>query len=265
MMTRRFPWAVLFVMVVIGSCGEGPEGRTVAALRPGYAPELYTSLRIDATVVNAETGKPVSGAAVVAIWREVDVFVERWSHQQFAVFETETDAQGRFTLHRWGPRPASPNGFIDKRSPEIWVLKEGYLVGFFDNSGERTPSLPLAALSDPNVPIDYVTLPPNKMAGWSRGAYARAAEASSVWNGKTLMLRRAVSAEQLAGSLAAANPFPLALNFKLSPLPGYWAEWHRSHDSLPADLRAQVPFPPRSLADYSIVARLASVRSQTLL
>src|SRR5437660_8663436 len=39
---------------------------------------FYNSARIDAQVVDQQSGQPVEGAAIVAVWRSVDVFAERW-------------------------------------------------------------------------------------------------------------------------------------------------------------------------------------------
>ncbi|MEO8378440.1 MAG: hypothetical protein ABI779_02130 [Acidobacteriota bacterium] len=197
----------------------------------------------------------------MAIWRQVDARVESWAPSLFRASEVVTDPAGRFTIHRWGPRMASPDAYIDKRSPEFWVLKEGYRVGFFDNTGEQRPAVPLETHDDGAVSsFVYVTLPPNKMAGRTRGAYARPAAGSSLWNGRKLLLQRPASPRELASSLAAANPFERDLSRKLSPLPAYWEEWHRSRDSLPPDLRAAVTFPPFSLVDYIIRSDRAPTR-----
>lgn len=231
------------------------EGQPVSATRAPYVPEFYTSHRIDATVVDAQTQEPVEGAVVVAVWRQVNVYAERWADSPFGVAETATDAEGRFTIKRWGPRMPSPDSYIDKRGPELWVLKDGYLVGFFDERGRQNPSLPIEALRDPQRPIDYVTLPPNKEGDRSRGARARPAEGSSAWNGKRLELQGAESDQDRAASLRAANPFSLDIYRKLIPIPRYWEEWNRSRDSLPEQVRETVPFPPYSLVDYTITGR----------
>ncbi len=241
----------LLALVTV-ACGR--ERGSVASTRPAYVPEFYTSDRIDATVVDAKTRQPLAGAVVVAVWRQVDVYVERWADRLFGVAEVQTDAEGRFTIHRWGPRMASPQTFIDNRSPEFWVLKEGYLVGFFDNTGDRKPAVPPETLADARVSVAYVTLPPNKIAPWTRGARARPADGSSLWNGRTLSLQRAESPPDLAASLAGANPFERELSRKLSPLPRYWEEWHRSRDTLPPDFQARVTFPPYSLSDYIVMS-----------
>jgi hypothetical protein len=241
-------WPAVMVLFAI-ACDERP---TVGTARPPYVPEFYTSERIEASVVDSESGEPVAGAVVVVLWRQVDTYSERWS-ELFGVAELVTDAGGRFTVQRWGPRQSKSGAYIDRRSPELWVLKSGYAVGFFDETGRKLPRLP----ADPagGATIDYVTLPPNKMPGSTRGAYARAAEASSRWRGSTLPIDRIGSAPDLAASLGAANPFALDLHRTLSPLPSYWAEWHRSREQLPPELRKDVPFPPHTIVDYSIRSR----------
>jgi hypothetical protein len=242
-------WPAGFLLLAI-ACDERP---TVGTARPPYVPEFYTSERIEASVVDSASGEPVAGAVVVVLWRQVDVYSERWS-ELFGVAELVTDDHGRFTIQRWGPRPSKPGAYIDRRSPELWILKSGYAVGFFDETGRKLPRVP-ADPADVGTTIDYVTLPPNKMAGTTRGAYARAAEASSRWRGSTLPIERAHSSEELSASLAAANPFALDLHRKLSPLPLYWAEWHRSREQLPPELRKGLAFPPHAIVDYVIRSR----------
>jgi hypothetical protein len=240
-------WPAGFLLLAI-ACDERP---TVGTARPPYVPEFYTSERIEASVVDSQSGEPVEGAVVVVLWRQVDVYSERWS-ELFGVTQLVTDAGGHFTIQRWGPRASTPGTYIDRRSPELWVLKSGYAVGFFDETGRKLPRLPADSAGET---IDYVTLPPNKIPGSTRGAYARAADSSSRWQGSTLAIDRAGSAGDLAASLAAANPFALDLHRTLSPLPLYWAEWHRSREQLPPELRQDVPFPPHTIVDYVIRSR----------
>ena len=244
--------SILCVLVALASCEER-ETSTYQS-RPEYVPEFYASERIEAVVVDADTQRPVPGAVVVAVWRQVDVRIECWADRLFGTSEVRTDASGRFTILRWGPRLSSPQAFIDSRSPELWVLKRGYLVGFFDNTGAQQPMISLMEQAHSLASVAYVTLPPNKTPGSTRGARARAAGGSSLWNGKTLHLRRPGSELNLAESLAAANPFERDLSRKLTPLPMYWDEWHRSRELLSADLQPRVPFPPYTLTDYIVVA-----------
>jgi hypothetical protein len=244
----------LFVMLILAAVAcDGRKGS--ASARRAYTPEFYTSHRIDAVVRDSSTGEPVADAVVLALWRQIDGHVERWGDRLFAVAEARTDENGRFTVNRWGPRHASPNAFIDKRSPELWVLRRGYLVAMFDETGRKLPAVPLDHLHDSDVPIRYVTLPPNKEPSFVRGARARAPEAGSRWHGSVLLLDRAADPQALANSLAAANPFARELDRRLSPAPHYWREWRGAVEALAPEKRMIVPSPPYALVDYVLTAR----------
>lgn len=220
------------------------------------APEFYSSERIDARVVDETTGNPVDGAVVVAVWRQVEVFIERWDGI-YRLYETRTDSDGRFTIPRWGPRPLRSDACLDKRDPEIWVLKSGYRFGYFDNAGQQRPFVPLdvrGSAQREKVSIRFIKLPPNKMPHTGRGEYARTADGYCIWNGKILTLRRASSARELAASLAAANPLDPYLPRNPNLLPQFWSEWQKAHESLPVEWQPVVSHPV-SLLDVSITNR----------
>ena len=211
-------------------------------------PELYSSSRLEARVVDATTGAPVSDAVVVAVWRKISNRVERWDGiYRFA--ETATDGDGRFVIHRWGPRPAPQFAFLDRRDPEIWILKNGYVVGYFDNDGAQAVVLPPGGT--PAV-TTFVKLPPNKIPNRRPGEYARGADGGSIWHGGNLMLERVRSAEEQARSLAIANPLDPHLPASLYPIPLFWAEWEATKLALPSELRSEVTFPPLTAVDYVV-------------
>ncbi|HYR27602.1 MAG TPA: hypothetical protein VEU30_04010 [Thermoanaerobaculia bacterium] len=240
--------AILFLLAAACS----PRGETIR--KPPYVHELYISERTDAQVVDAATGEPIANAAIVVVWRKISIYVERWEGIQF-FSDISTGPDGRFTIERWGPRPGSAEAFLDRRDPEIWVLKAGYMAAYFDNEGASEPydALP----GDPPL-THYVKLPPHAMPGWTRGAYARAATASSIWNGKTLPLKRGRDDRERGATLAAANPLDPYLPMTLTPIPNYWAEWHRCRDALSPPVRALVTFPPKSVVDRVTPVQLPS-------
>ena len=213
-------------------------------------PELYSSQRLEARVMDSKNGAPVSNAVVVAVWRKISNYVGRWDGL-YCWMETTTDRDGRFIIQMWGPRPAPPFAFLDRRDPEIWILKNGYIVGYFDNEGARRVMLPLGG--EPSV-TTFVKLPPNKIPGPRPEGYARGANAGSIWHGQALMLDPAGSAEEKARSLAVANPLDPYLPPNLYPIPLFWAEWEAAKSALPVELRKQVPFPPGTAVDYTVTS-----------
>jgi hypothetical protein len=120
LMTARLPWfrrrpsawliaALLILTVLIGLSGfvTGSEG-------------------VSGKVVNAATGKPIEGVAVVAKWDLLGM--ESATVDVIAIAESVTDANGSFEIHGWGPR-------LNKRfwyagmaynAPELIVFKAGY-------------------------------------------------------------------------------------------------------------------------------------------
>lgn len=229
------------------------DGRREEAVRPSapqLAPPLYSSAPISGTVVDRNTGSPVEGAVVTAIWRKVDNRVGSWNGI-FLVRETRTDAAGAFTIPRWGPRTRPASAFLDRRDPELWVLREGYVVGYFDNDGVSDVLLPI----DASAGLAWVKLPPNKIPGARLRDYARAEDGSSAWNGRKLAIRRAGDARELARSLGGANPRDPYLPQNVNPpLPLFFGAWSASYATLPEAERAALPDPPLSLIDYTVRA-----------
>ncbi len=241
--------AVFVILSVLGSasamtrCGDRNAKPGIPTL---LAPALYSSPAVEGKLVDATSGQAIDGAVILAIWREADSRTEHW-RGIFYLAETATDEHGQFVIHRWGPRPSSADSYIDKRDPEIWVIKSGYLAGYFDNAGESVPMIPKSTEAP-----RFLKLPPAKMPDWERGKYARGATEPSIWNARELRLRKATSADEAARSLAAANPLDPHLPQNSFPLPLFWAEWHRARNSLPPDTQGTVPFPPHSMLDYDV-------------
>ncbi len=69
-----------------------------------FAPPLYWGEVIQARVIDADTGQPVDGAAVVADWKLYGGGIGHGGHHRpLFVEETVTDANGEFTFGKWGP------------------------------------------------------------------------------------------------------------------------------------------------------------------
>ena len=87
----------------------------------------YTSDPIEAWVVDADTGQPIEGAVVTAIWQLVGFSFDTGGRKlgQLEVMETETDKNGRFYFP--GFTKLNP-GLDDLREedPQILIFKPGY-------------------------------------------------------------------------------------------------------------------------------------------
>ena len=79
-----------------------------------------------AQVVDAETGQPLEGVAVIAVWHRRlggHGLVPVWPTGLVAAAETATDAQGRFTLP---PRLFAPALVTYVPEPDLGLFKAGY-------------------------------------------------------------------------------------------------------------------------------------------
>jgi hypothetical protein len=124
----------------------------------------YSAKSIEAWVVDAETGKPVEGANVVAHW-ELRYGLEGGGSYQLQIMEDVTDKNGRFFFPAWGPKEIP--GHLPKEArlkqldPGIVIFKSGYETKRVWNDR-----------------------PPSTFGG--HGASTR----TSDWNGKTIQLRK---------------------------------------------------------------------------
>lgn len=243
---RRNVWLVLALSAAVFAATEGCRRDEVAPVSQGLArsisrPEFYSSDAIECRVYDAVTSKPVTGAVVVALWRRMSIAGE-W-RGTFRWEEAVTDKDGQFVIHRWGPRYLEPDHDLDGRDPELWILKRGYLLGYFDNTGRLDPRYFSAAqIMGPGK------LPPARSTVRILGQYSRKKEEPFVWNGKTLTLSPAAPGTQIARSLEAANPIdtfdPIPPKLRL-----FWDEWIASYEALPSESRSAVT-PPRPLVKY---------------
>ncbi len=79
---------------------------------------------IQARVLDAETRQPIPGAVVLGVWTKVEGFAGLYNHKLVGVRETETDADGRFTLDRL--ESSGLDGEGDGQA--ITVYKFGYVA-----------------------------------------------------------------------------------------------------------------------------------------
>jgi hypothetical protein len=192
--SARYGLVVAALVIVLA-----PACRNDDAIPQVTRPDMYSSDAFRIRVVDAATGKPIEGAAVVVIWRLVDSVFHFWSGT-FRYVELRTDRDGYFLVNRWGPRWVDRSWYLDSRDPEIWILKRGYLLGYFDNSGALDP-LVFSGASTP----ERISKPSPRMTDTPLG-FARGAAGSSVWAGRTVTLRPISTPKEGVLSLAAAAP-----------------------------------------------------------
>jgi hypothetical protein len=230
----RHRLVLLLVAGALFSCGRR---RVVqSTVFSPHIPAFYTSQEIRVTVVDEESGRPVPDVAVLAIWRDINSISEGWEGY-FRTYEMVTDAAGTFVVPRWGPRSPHVDAYLDVRDPELWLLRRGYLLGYADNAGALDAHVFATAM-----PVVAGKEPPNGSVRLRRGQFSRPADHGSVWNGRTLRLRRAHNVTELARALAAANPTK-PYNPAMTRFPQFAAEWQRSWEDLPPELRASVHAP----------------------
>jgi hypothetical protein len=95
------------------------------------------SFALDGRVLDADTGKGVDGAVVVATWliqSPINAVPVRYVELQ----ETRTGANGEFHLSAWGPRFRS-RGANAPAQPEIRIIRQGYrpLIEVLDSGTPR--------------------------------------------------------------------------------------------------------------------------------
>ncbi len=96
----------------------------VLALLPGA--RIATASQYHGTVLDADTGEPIQGAAVVIVWYKTALFAfpgDAPEHLQ-AVKETVTDSAGRFAVSTWRGIDWNPSTHV--KPPIIVIYKPGY-------------------------------------------------------------------------------------------------------------------------------------------
>lgn len=104
----------------------------------------YSAEPLQATVVDAETKKPLAGVAVVAAWELKGGLNTGQVVGYVNILETTTDEQGRFSFPAWGPKLAT-SGVVRLGAPVLLLFKPGYDYSIRDNDGplEQNAQSPL--------------------------------------------------------------------------------------------------------------------------
>ena len=167
-------------------------------------PLYYRQDPIRAKIVDKQSGQPVPGAAVVAVWLTVHGGWEQtWT--VYRVGEARTDSNGRFMLAGWGPDWRwNTHGKLEARTPEIYIYKPGYKALQLHNVADRHW----------NGAIRY-----------------------SDWNDKGIEIDRAQSPHEEASALGIADRL---YKFDLDQLPLFWRTWVDGWRRLPPEQRDQI-------------------------
>ena len=142
-----------------------------------FPPPFYSAKDIRATVVEEETGEPLEGVVVVALWELRQISARPRLH----ITEAVTDAQGRFHIPAWGPKARPPLAELGDRSPLLLLFKTGFVpLRLYNESRSRVEQL---------VP-HYRTLPTKVLQdriAWLRGSPEDAVQ-DCIWDGLTLQM-----------------------------------------------------------------------------
>ena len=83
--------------------------------------------RVVARLIDGDTGQPIAGAKVKYIASIEKPHAYHGSDDEtFYTYETATDADGRFTVPAWGPKPLPHGWYGNNFSPWVEIEKEGY-------------------------------------------------------------------------------------------------------------------------------------------
>ncbi|MES2047555.1 MAG: hypothetical protein V4447_04080 [Pseudomonadota bacterium] len=86
---------------------------------------VHTAEPIEAWVVDADNGQPISDVVVVANWQMKGGMEGGNDVGQLMVMETVTDKKGRFFFPGWGPKIAWA-GRVKSDRPQFLIFKTGY-------------------------------------------------------------------------------------------------------------------------------------------
>lgn len=142
-------------------------------------PLTYRAAAIQGRIVDAETGQPVEGAAVVAVW-EIDVIkgnpfvalVER--SERLHILEAVTDATGAYTIPAWGPTLLSPRAQVSRYEPQLYIFKRGYHTKRLNNHElGRAHAVPESIWDGKVIELERPQGPLRDQLGSIRRAYMR--------------------------------------------------------------------------------------------
>ena len=112
----------------------------VLVLSTCATPLTYSAKEIRGQIVEAETGRPIEGAVVVAQWILSHVGSGHYG-RRLHIHETITDKNGYYVIPAWGPKPRPPLTDLIYRDPQILIFKSGYEPEGLENSKLQSDSV----------------------------------------------------------------------------------------------------------------------------
>ncbi len=104
-----------------------------------YPPFYYSALPISGKLVDEESGEPLEGAIVIAIWQlEKGFGLEGTIPSRFMkVSEVLTDQEGNYFIQGWGPLRRPGGTYLGNFSPLLIYFKDGYIGMGRSNYADR--------------------------------------------------------------------------------------------------------------------------------
>jgi hypothetical protein len=104
-----------------------------------YPPFYYSALPISGKLVDEESGEPLKGAIVIAIWQlEKGFGLEGTIPSRFMkVSEVLTDQEGHYFIEDWGPLRRPGGTYLGNFSPLLIYFKDGYIGMGRSNYADR--------------------------------------------------------------------------------------------------------------------------------
>jgi hypothetical protein len=190
------------------------------ALSYGFGSPVHYSDPIQFKVIDEETGKPLEGVAVIAVW-QLESFIYRSK-----VYKTEavSDMDGDVRLEGMPMRIRPPLSWFNSSDPEIHIYKSGYKSSFFNN----------AALAGP---------------GYVNGFDTRSAKRRSFWSGRTVAMVRDRTPGEYLESFRAASSVPIDADMRPTKYPKFWHALALGYQSLTSEQREHEG-DPQETVDY---------------
>lgn len=102
---------------------------------------VYSSREIHGQVVDADTGAPLEGVIVVAVWLLTPTLI---GHEQYPtrlhIIESVTDGGGNYVIRAWGPKALPPFMELDNTNPRLVFYRDAYEPTYLENGGEQAGS-----------------------------------------------------------------------------------------------------------------------------
>jgi hypothetical protein len=225
---RRVLTACYLSVLAVALCCHRLEG-----------PFFYSTEPIHGRVIDEETAKPLPDVVVVAIW-----LTGGFEQRVLRVMETKTAANGEYSFpptHWMFRRPLT---WLTYEDPELGFYKPGYAGKTLTNHDSY-----IFPISPAGTYADGTTLADGRIV--SNRGYSRSSTRFSYWNGKTIPLQPAHTADEEYKALNNAESIAGLTRLKPTRLPLLWTALAAGYRNLPADLAEKTGFgDPQHDIDY---------------